>query len=204
VKVASSDTNLVASVKTLVENYNKVRQKLAELTAYNAADNKRAVLTGDATALRLDTELASLVSGSFGNPGDVIRTLKELGITLKQDGTLELDENQLKAAYAADPTAVRRFFVAENTGLSARFDRLLDQLAGENSSLLATRLETLRTKVAHNEQRLAEMDQRLRKQGERLYLSLYRMEQALAKLKGGLSYLDAIQPLSPIVTWMKR
>ncbi len=65
VTVANSNTSLLAGVTAAVENYNRVREKLAEVTAFDAELNIRGVLLGDSSALRVDTDLANLLSGRF-------------------------------------------------------------------------------------------------------------------------------------------
>jgi flagellar hook-associated protein 2 len=179
----------------MVENYNKFRDKLAELTAFDTQSNKRSLLTGDATALRLDMDLSRLFSGRFTSDG-AIQSLGQLGVSLTDDGKLELDETRLKEAYADNPEAVQRFFAAADTGFSARLGKLLEQAAGEDGSLLARRLEAVQNKVRQNEQRLADMQKSLDKQRTRLLMQFYNMELAIAKLKDNLTALDSVKPLS--------
>jgi flagellar hook-associated protein 2 len=122
--------------------------------------------------------------------------LAEVGIQLKDDGTLTFSASTLRAKYAADPKAVEELFTAAELGVSAKFDTLLDQLSGEEFSLLTHRLDTLRDKIDRNQERMDFMQERLDVQRERLLLQFYRMEAAIAKLQSSLSALDAIQPLS--------
>jgi flagellar hook-associated protein 2 len=152
---------------------------------------------GDATALRLEMDLAYLLSGSFEGAGS-IHSIRELGISLKEDGTLELDESALESRYQEDPEAIRRFFAEEQFGLSAKLDALIERLAGEDNSLLAGRLKTLDSKIEQNEERIAHWDARLDIQRERLLLQFYRMELAIGRLQANLSALDSIQVLAPL------
>jgi len=199
ITVSTTDTDLVASAKTLVQNYNSFREKLLELTAYDVETNTGSILTGDATALRLDTDLSYLLSGRFAGAGS-IQSLGELGISLKADGTLDLDESQFKAAYAADPQAVKEFFTEEQFGVSARFGNLIEQIAGEEGSLLATRFETLNSKIQQNQERIDSMTEQLDRQREQLLTEFYRMETAISKMQSNLSVISAIQPISPLTS----
>lgn len=199
VTVDSTDVDLVANVTVMVENYNKFRQALGELTAYDAETDTASVLTGDASALRLDIDLSRFLSGPISGAGP-IRSLAEVGVGLNEDGTLRLDESKLKARFAADPKAVEEFFTADQFGLSERFNKLIDQLSDQNDSLLAGRLGTLRDKIARNEQRIEFLNARLDAQQERLLLQFYRMEVAIGKMQADLSALAALQPLAPITS----
>lgn len=195
VTVSQSDTDLVASVKTLVENYNKFRKRLKELTAYDPQTDKRSPLTGDASALRLDNDLSGFFSGVAG--AGQFRAAGELGISVQQDGSLSLDEERLKARFAEDPQAVQQFFAAKDTGFAARLDRLLEQAAGPQNSLLASRLKALENKVAAQQSRVEAMNKRLEAERQRLLLEFYRMETAIGKLQNNMNAISSIQVLPP-------
>jgi len=197
ITVDRTDADVVANVKTLVENYNSFRKKLLEDTAYDAKTDKASVLTGDAAALRLDAELSALVSGRLSG-GGAIQSLAELGIRLRDDGTLTLDETRLKARLAEDPEAVREFFTREETGFSARVKELIQQLAGEDNSLLSERLKALDRKIEQNQEKIDFMGKRLDSQRERLLIEFYRLELAVSKIQSNLGFLDAIQWIEPV------
>jgi len=199
VTVATSDVDLVANVQTMVENYNRFRTRLTELTTYDVESDTRSLLTGDATALRLDVDISRLISGQFVGAGP-LRSLAEVGINIKDDGTLEFDEVELKSRYAADPDAVEKLFTAEKTGVSSRFGEMLERITGQDTSLLANRFKTLRDKIDRNAARIEFMNERLEVQRNQLFIRFYRMELAIAQMQAGLTALDAIQPMAPLTT----
>ena len=199
ITVGTTNTDLIANVQTMVNNYNQFREKLAELTAYNLEAETKSVLSGDATALRLDVDLSYLLSGRF-NVGGAIQSLAELGVDVKDDGTLSFDESQLKEKCAADPQAVEQFFTIDETGFSARFDDLIGRLSDEGSSLLANRIESLGDQIEQNSDRIEFMADRLLVQRNRLLLQFYRMEVAIGKMQAGLAVLQTFQPLAPMTS----
>jgi len=198
VTVDTTDTDLVASVKTLVTNYNKFRDRLAELTAYDSTNDKSSTLTGDASALRMDSDLSYLLSGQF-NLGGAIQSLAEVGVTINSDGTLELDEDKLRAAYAAEPDAVTEFFSKDKVGFSARLTAGIEQLAGEHGSLVSERLSAIQSKISANQERIDSMTAHLTNQRARLLEQFYNLETVIAKLQSNQSVLDALQPLPSLV-----
>lgn len=197
VTVDTTDTTLVATVATMVDNYNRFRERLLELTEYNVESETRSILTGDSTALRLDTDLSYLLSGPFRGTGS-IQSLAQLGVSFEDDGTLKFDQSSLKTGFAEDPEAVKSFFADAELGLSAKLGDLIERLSGEESSLLSERLKVLSAKIEDNEERIAFLNERLEAQRDRLYLDFYRMELAVAKLQSNLSVLDIIQPLTAL------
>lgn len=190
VTVASSDTDFTASVKTLVDNYNKFRNRLGELTAYDSQTETSGVLAGDPAAIRLESEIPYLLSGRFGS--GQVRSLAELGVTFKDDGTLELDETKLKQKFAENRDAVEQFFTAADTGFSARLDQTIKNAAGEGSSLLENRLKAMTAKIDQNQQRIDSMTAQLAAQRERLLNQFYQMELAISKMQSGLNALSSI------------
>jgi flagellar hook-associated protein 2 len=198
VSVSDSDSNVVASVKALVDNYNKFRTRLNDLTAYDSTSDKGSTLTGDATALRLETDLATLMSSQSGGDGN-IQSLMQLGITLKDDGTLDFDQDTLKAAYADDPDAVQHFFTQADTGFADKLDALIEQLAGtDDTSLLSSRLSALSDTIQRNNDRMDAMQTMLDAEQTRLYNQYYQMDLAVGKMKSTLSLLDSIQYIAPV------
>ncbi|MFH1264858.1 MAG: flagellar filament capping protein FliD, partial [Planctomycetota bacterium] len=194
VTIDTTDTNLVASVKTMVENYNRFREGLLTLTQYDVESETGSVLTGDATALRLDTDLSRLLSGRFDGVGS-IRSLGQLGIEFKDDGALKLDESKLKSKFAEDPEAVKTFFTHEQFGLAAKLDALIERLSGQQDSLLTARLGALDSRIAQNEEKIAFFNARLEKQRDSLYLQFYRMELAISRVQASYSAVDSIKAM---------
>jgi flagellar hook-associated protein 2 len=191
VNVSSTNTNLVAAAKTLVENYNLFRKQLVELAKYDTTLSQASLLTGNATALRLDVDMTQLLRGEFTGTGE-FRSLSAIGFGFGQDGTITLDETAFKAAIAANPDAIEQFLSAPTTGVSARLSGMIERLAGEDSSLVTQRLDALEKKIASNELRMERMDALLEKQRERLTMSFYNMELAVTRIQGNLKYLDSI------------
>ena len=119
VSVEKTDTNLVATVRAMVERYNSFRQKLDKYTAYDAETDTRSALTGDSTALRLETELTRMMGSRFDSNGS-FHYLSELGVTLSSDGTLQFDQATLRAKYSADPDSVESLFRGPKSNKSLR------------------------------------------------------------------------------------
>jgi len=195
--VDTSDTDLVASVQTVVDNYNKFRTKLNELTRFDPETGEGSVLTGDGTALRLDLDLSGLLSGRFFGAGS-IQSLAEVGVDFRSDGTLSFDSSKLKLKFAEDPSGVAEFFSKKELGVSAKFAVLLEQLSGVNNSLLTNRTDALSSKIASNQQRIDFLSERLEAEREQLYLKFYRLESAIAKIQNGLTVIEALKPLAPL------
>ena len=197
VNVGTSDTDLVASVQTLVDNYNKFRAQLKAATAYDSASDTPSTLTGNPAALRLDMDFSDLLSSPVYGAGS-IHSLAQLGISLKDDGSLDFDSTKLRAQYTADPASVQQFFAQKDTGFSAKLDKLIEQTAGETNSMLAARLKSLSDTITDNQQRIDAMNKRLDDQQQQLLTKFYLMDVAIGKMKNDLNVVNQIQYIAPV------
>ncbi len=194
ITIQNSDSDLIASVQAFVDNYNKYYQRLKELTKYDADTNTKQILTGDATVLRLETDLTRSLTSRLSGVGE-IRSLAEIGIAFKDDGTLEFDSAKLKTRFAENHDDVKKFFTTSEQGFAAKFDSLIETLTGQDVSLMAQRFISLTRKYEENTQKLEWWDAKLEKRREQLLLYFYRMETAIAKLQGQMNVLSAIKPI---------
>lgn len=115
ISVVRSDKNAVANVTAMVENYNRFREKLNELTKFDEITGETGLLVGDSAALRLDVDLSRMLSGRFLGVGS-IQSLAEVGLDLKADGTLSFDSAKLSKLFDKDPDAVAHFFTGNKSG----------------------------------------------------------------------------------------
>lgn len=192
IDVTTSSVDMVANVQTMVDNFNKFRETLAGHTYYDPETDEGSVLTGDAAALRLEIDTANFFSGRFFGAGS-IQSLAEIGIDVNPDGTLAFDSTVLKQRFATDREALVEFFTKEETGFSAKFKSLAEQLTDQDSSLMTSRYLALGQKIQQNEEKIEWMEEGLEAKRNRLMIEFYRMELAITKLQSNMSYLDSIQ-----------
>jgi flagellar hook-associated protein 2 len=80
--------------------------------------------------------------------------------------------------------------------LADRLDRLAETIAGESTSMLINRSNTLSGQVEFNTSRIEGMNTRLDAERERLLLQFYRMEEAIAKIQTNQAAINQIQPIT--------
>lgn len=195
VSVKDNPDAVVNSAKTFVKQYNKLVDKLDSLTFYDQEEQKVGLLFGSTEALRIETGYTRLLSGKLRNEGD-IESLRGVGISFTDQGKLKLDSAALKEAMAENPDDVETFFADEDTGLAHRLSDLADRIAGEGTSLLLNRSDTLGKQIQRNASRVESMNERLESERQRLLKQYYRMEEAIAKIQSNQSYINQIQSVS--------
>jgi flagellar hook-associated protein 2 len=196
VSVTQSSATLTKQVQTFVDQYNTLRGKLSELTAFDAATNNIGTLFGSGEALRLEQAFSRLFTTTIrGGSGGAIRSLPELGVKLDQAGKLSLDTQQLQKAIDNNPEAVKDFFTNETNGFSVKAKAVADSLAGVEGGSLLEKNKSLQTTIEQNNARLAKLDDSLAKQRTRLLNQFYAMETAISKIQSNLTSVGQIQNL---------
>jgi flagellar hook-associated protein 2 len=197
VTVGNDGTNISSSLQSFVTNYNNFASQLTTGTAYNTTTETGAVLSDDPTALALDVQLSQLLTTQYVASGPV-QSLADVGITVQSDGTLSFNQNQFDSAWASNPAAVQQLFTAATTGVSAQFDNLINQLAGQNNnSLLSSRSTALQTEIGDNQASINQMNQMLNDQQNTLYTDFYNMDLTIGKLKNTQSLISSLSIISP-------
>jgi flagellar hook-associated protein 2 len=197
VTVTRSDTDVVAGVQALVDSYNRLIAKIREHTRFDPKTGTKGALQGDLNVLRVESDLSRLLSGRFVSSG-TLQALESLGIRFEQDGKLSLDTATLKAQFADNPQAVESLLAGEGTGFGQRLDALLEQMAGESSSLLASRLQALDRKIQDNQERIEFLNERLQRYRDTLLLKFFKLEEAIARIQSNLNAIQNLTPLQPL------
>ncbi|MEX0641354.1 MAG: flagellar filament capping protein FliD [Pirellulales bacterium] len=199
VHVNTTNTTLTTRVSEFVNAYNSLRGTLGELTVFDAESLTTGILFGTREALRVDSELTRLVTSPYFGVGS-ITSLEAIGISLDDKGNMSLDKDKLAAALAANPASVEKLFTDETRGVSAKLNKAIDQLAGNDGAALDLRTETLDDIIKSNTNRIASMDERLARQREILLTEFARLESTIATMQQSLSALSSLQIIPPITS----
>lgn len=191
INVSTTDSALVSGVQLFVDEYNKLRDKLDDLTFFNEVEKTTGVLFGSNETLRIDTELGNLLSGRFRNVGD-IQSLEAVGVSLTDDGRLSFDSSKLKNKFAVNADSVEEFFTDPDFGFVKQMHDLMEQFAGRDNSLLVNRAESLGRKIDSYSERIEGYNISLEREREALLKQFYDMEVAIGKLQSNIDYLSSI------------
>lgn len=197
VSVAKADAGIVAAVQDFVDAFNSIRDNLDVVTAFNEQDQTTGILFGTTAALRVEADLARALSSRFFGVGS-FTSLEAIGIGFDPNGKLALDTAKLEEAIADDPASVETLFTHPTLGLATKLDTAIEQLAGEENSILASRAESLADVIEISRERITKMDERLARERERLLTEFARLEATVSSLRQNLNALSALQILPPI------
>jgi flagellar hook-associated protein 2 len=146
IKVSPDVDKISKSIQSFVNGYNSVIKEINSQFTYNTTTQTAGPLAGDSGLRILQTNLLS--AGSYSSSGDTIATLRSVGVSMNNDGTLTLDSTQLTQTLQGNFDAVRTFFHGTAGDgfagyLSAQLEPLVDSTEGaftvELKSISATK-----------------------------------------------------------------
>lgn len=156
-------------VKDLVAALNAYKTTFDFLTEVDLEAKEAGLLTGDAAARTINTQISRTISSSVTEGTGSYTTLASVGIQSTREGEFELDEDALDAALNDDFDAVAELIAGDN-GVANQLEDKLDSFL-QSGGVISSINDTLEKQLTDiDEQRVAldlridSVEQRLRKQ----------------------------------------
>lgn len=198
VTVGKNNADLVTVVSGFVKAYNDVVAQNKSLTAYDSKTKTSAILNGDTTVRSLQSNLSSFLMGTVDGLSGGISSLADIGISLKKDGTLELNSSTLTSALndpSKDVGALFSQITSGNQGIAVRMNNWLTKELGTSGLLentvenIGDSIESLGEQRDRIEARLITIEARYRKQYSALDALVSSMSQTSLFLEQQLANL---------------
>jgi flagellar hook-associated protein 2 len=171
VTVSSDSAGFQTKLKTLVDTYNSVVNRIHTDAGFGSIKAANPQLSGDSVLRGITNRLSGALTQTVGT--GKFNTLRSIGIEMNNNGTLKLNTASLEAALAADPEAVTRVLAGDDKNTKGLADNLAtlatDMLSAKGSVQarkdgLAARQKSLTDRAAIEQKRLDRMEEILRKQ----------------------------------------
>jgi flagellar hook-associated protein 2 len=189
--VAKNTAAVTSAVSSFVKSYNDAITAIKTSSAYDAANKKAAILTGDSTTRSIQSQLFSLVgTGVSGIKGGIAR-LSDVGITVQKDGTLSVDSGKLSAAIADPDKDVASLFAqttSNNEGIAVRFNTLLTGIVGANG-MINSRTDGINASIKDLQKRADSFSLRLESIEKRYRTQFTALDTLVASMNQTSSYL---------------
>ncbi len=206
------------AIRTFVDAFNGLSDRIARFTAYDAATETKGPLLGDSTANELRTALFNQLSRPASGVSGGYQFLSQVGIKVGDGAKIQIDEAKLDAALADDPEAVAALFAARtaapratrteispgvfvtNTdsatytslGVAEQFVLFADKYISSTGGVLTRRGDSIQTEIANQNRRIAELDSKLTRRRELLTRQFASLESTLANLQRQQSALGQL------------
>jgi len=192
------DTNsLKEAVKSFVSAYNEMKSSIGRMTAPGSDSTSAGELVGDRVVRSLESRLSRDLTDIV--PGGDITMMSQLGISLRSNGRLELDESKLSEAIATNQQAVADFFAGDSkeAGLAGRLGDSMKRYLGDGglikSSITSseTRIDSLKARFERMETSIERSIERYRKQFSQLDMMVAQMNSMSAYLSQQFDIMNA-------------
>lgn len=197
--VARNTLAVREAIEGFVKGYNDLKDKITELTAFNGGGDAAGDLIGDRAARSIESQLRSALAGSV--PGGEITRLSDIGITLRTNGTLELDSSKMSDAVATQQDEIAAFFAGNEetgtVGFASLVDEVNERLLGDNGALGSAqrsaegRVSSLDDRLERTERSIERTIDRYRKQFGQLDAMISQMNSTSGFLFQQLNMLNA-------------
>ncbi|SFT55616.1 flagellar filament capping protein FliD [Halomonas saccharevitans] len=185
----SRDTGgLKKAVNTLVSSYNELQSTIGRMTAYGGGEGASGELIGDRTVRNIESDMVRDLTGRVA--GGEISVMSQFGVSLNEEGRLELDEDTFDEVAAADPEQLASFFAGadEAGGLAGRMEATLGRFLGEEG-LIASAIEGSESQVESLSRRYTRMEASVERTVERYRAQFGQLDAMIANMNQTSSYL---------------
>ncbi|KMP95437.1 MULTISPECIES: flagellar hook-associated protein 2 [Bacillus] len=181
-KFTVSDSNVTDAsnvIKKMVADYNKA------VSTIDIFAGKGGAFQGQTIMQSVRQAMNNVVT--FSQDGNY---LFSFGIQLKQDGTMEVNEEALTKALKEKPDAAKQFFFSSN-GLGKMMEEPLDKLFGDKG-IVGERVKNIDSRVSDLDKKIKDIEsQNLQKQDE-IVKKYQKLESTLAALDSQLKTIKAM------------
>ncbi len=147
--VTESSSGAKSAIKEFVDGYNGLIQTANTLSSYNSDAESAGILQGDFTLRNILNQLKSEISSLNSGLSNNIRSLADIGIKTKLDGTLELDESALVDALTNYSSEVAALFTEQGQSSDATVG-YLSATANTQPGQYAVNVETMASRAVLN------------------------------------------------------
>ena len=182
VTVSNDTAATTDKINKFVTDFNSAVKTMSTLGRYDAATKTGGPLLGDAMLRGIESSLRREATAKVSGASAPYDSLNAIGITLKVDGTLQVDAAKLSTALNANFTAIAGLF-AGTSGVATRLASLLDTSLRSDSALttrsngLQAQKKSLQTDQDALDARMAAVEARYRTQFTALDQMLATMQQ---------------------------
>jgi flagellar hook-associated protein 2 len=191
VTVAKNTGAVTSAVSAFVKAYNDAIGQIKSMTAYDAANKKASVLTGDSTARSIQSQLSNLAQANITGIAGGISRLSDIGIAVQKDGTLTTDSSKLSAALADPDKDVASLFTqttSGNQGIAVRFNAALESIIGV-SGLISSRTDGITSSIKDIQKRGEALQARLVQVEKRYRAQFTALDSLVASMNRTSTYL---------------
>ncbi len=179
----------IEAVGEFVTEYNQIQDRLSEL------GGRGGVLEADGTLRRLQSNLRQQVMNPVETDDGEFTLLSQIGIEVDRDGTMSLDQGQLRESLGENAEDVHLLFDARedeggSSGVARRLDDYLSGYLRYGSGILDRKDDMYERMLRDTDNRIESVQRRIQRREESLMRQFTEMERMLSKVQSQGQWLD--------------
>ena len=201
--VTNDSVGLIDQIQAFVDSYNEYANLTTDLVAYDADTGEAGILQGDSTARSVSSQIRQELSAQVTELNAAYKSLSDIGITVKRDGSMVLSTSTLLSALNTDLDAVAAVFSSTTyngvavTGIAASLEARLDGYLA-TGGVFSAKTDSLNDRLQQVAEDRIKLDNRMKALEERYYKQLNAMDSLLADIESTGNFLEqqfkAMQP----------
>lgn len=192
--IANDKESVTENLKSFVESYNKIVETTKKLSSYDVENKKAGPLNGDSLLRAISTQLRDALGEQVEGTSSALKSLADLGITTKKDGTLEIDNKILDNHIANNFDGIGRLFDGES-GLASKLDTMLKGFTGRGGTI-TTKKESLDLQAGKFAQQRLDLEDRMGKFELRVMKQFNAMDAMIANMNNQMNtMMSMLMPL---------
>jgi flagellar hook-associated protein 2 len=208
VNVSNTPDKAIDQMKTFVDSFNSLIDKVAEYTKWDTTTNKGGILLGDGTVQGVQQTIYVALNTVVSTAGK-FRVAADVGLKLTDGAKLTFDEDKFRQAASSDPTSIEKLFTSFTTvtgsdgkttskaiGVMARFEEQINKLIDPVNGTVIRQNKTLDDKTNGFDSRIKQLDALLTQKRTRLTTQFATLESTLAKLQSQQSSLGSLASIA--------
>jgi flagellar hook-associated protein 2 len=189
--VGPDSASAAQAVDSFVARYNNLVNQVSSQFAYSATSQSSGPLSADSTVRMLQSQL--LAAPSYSTGAGTYSTLRSLGVTMNDDGTLAVDDSALSAILQNNPSAVQSLFQgASMNGFAANLKSALNTYADPSEGAFTVDLNSLTQETTDLQNQINDYEDYLSIEQARLTAQYNQANILLLQLPQQQKQLDAI------------
>ncbi len=188
-------STLMTDMENLVKDYNDVMKFISDNSNYDDKTNIADAFFCNSTIESIENKLSNTLIGSYGSSNSQYRSLVDIGINLKKDGTMEFDSSKFLNALRNDFKGVKSMMVETSSGaddglLSVLHDTI-ENMTSTNGSIELQK-QYISGRIDSLDSQIETMQKQLDQERTMLTLTLSQMDEYIGMLKSQSSYMENI------------
>ena len=183
-EIKADNEEIEETLQGFVDSYNEILNLVKR-------DN-----TSNPTLRSLQMQMGMMIASAVGDVGGTYSALAEIGISTNNDGTLELDSDDLEDVLARDTRGVAQLFSGSDdgtvSGMGELLDDFIDKYVSSVDGVLKTQESGLQRMISQLDDSILQAEERITSYEDNLTAKFTAMEISMNELQSQMSYMSSM------------